>query len=403
MVTPAVWVPNDPVPLVRLPDVPETLGNPALRRVWDEATAGAYVPDLLWRLSGRPRGEPVDGVRDDNRSAILPGRRVILDDREYVATVKGCGAATDAFQHAPLSAARLRSICRDPSLLQALAAEDGSEIGFITGERWFGNVPYGGQAPDNGVIGLLASLRAQGTDLAGFRICPIVALVRLPDACARIASSFYWYRRYAGAYWQELRLMPSNVRVYFHSPVTFGMDTPEAFALFGLSSLEACERFLENLARSALAALTLYARTLRFDDRAGRYLGLAYHDVWLDKDAVIAADGTMHFVDLEGIEDVSAETPAEVRETILHQFHRHVYEASYALEAMAAETHRRFRVEGDPGARRRWVLEILERAAGGDPCIRIERSRGRVVAHVAPRADADACSVEIEVASGEVA
>lgn len=399
MIVPAVWVPNDGVPLVRLPDVPETVGNPRLRPVWDAGIAGAYVPDLLWRLAGRPPGDPVNGVRDDNRSALLPARRYVLDDREYIPVVKGCGAATDAYQHVPLTAARLPSICRDPGLAAALREEDAAEVGFITGERWFGNVPYGGQAPDNAMIGLLASLRAGGPSIAGFHVCPVVAAVRLPDGLARIASSFYWYRRYAGGYWQEVRLMPSNVRLYFHSPVTFGMDTAQALAMFGLSTVEACERFLGNLARSAFAALTLYARTLRHDDRRGRYLGLGYHDVWLDKDAVIAADGTLHFADLEGIEDIPARGPEEVRETILHQFHRNVYEATYALEAMASETNRRFRIEDDPRERRRWILEILERACAPDPCVIVERSARGLVARIEPRIDADACGVEIEIAS----
>jgi hypothetical protein len=283
----------------------------------------------------------------------------------------------------------------------ALEAEAGADVGFITAERWFGNVPYGGQAPDNAVIGLLASLRADPTDIAGFRICPVVAAVRLPDAFARIASAFYWYRRYAGAYWQEMRLMPSNVRLYFHSPVTFGMDTAHAFALFGLSSFDQCERFLGNLARSAMAALTVFARSLRRDDRRNVYLGLGYHDVWLDKDAVIGADGTLHFADLEGLEEIPARTPDVVQETIRHQYHRNVYEAMYALEAMAAETNRRFGLPDEPSDRRRWILEIFERACRIDPYVRLERSSRGTVAVVEPRVDPEVCGVEIEVASAE--
>src|SRR3989449_6437119 len=118
---------------------------------------------------------------------------------------------------------------------------------------------YGGQAPDNAAIGLLTSLRAQEGQIAGFPVCPVVALVRLPDEYASIASQFYWYRRYVGTYWQEIRLMPSNVRVYFHSPVTFGVDTARLFEMFGIGSFESAERFLENMARSSVAALTLYA------------------------------------------------------------------------------------------------------------------------------------------------
>jgi hypothetical protein len=271
--------------------------------------------------------------------------------------------------------------------------------GFITGERWFGNTPYGAQAPDNAMIALLASLRADGIEIAGFHICPIVALVRLPDVFADIASKFFWYRRYNGTYWQEIRLMPSNVRLYFQSPVTFGANTAEAFSLFGLDSFTACEDFIERLARSSIAALTLYARTLRYDSARERYLGLGYHDVWLDKDAVIASDGTLHFADLEGIEDIPAETEEEVREQIGMQFHRNVYEVSYALEAMAVQTERSLSIRSSKSDRRAWLMEILQRACRSDAYVRLEREGNRMTAVVEPSTDGDDLETEIELFS----
>ncbi len=399
MVPEAVWVPNDPVPLVRLEQEVEVLGDPRYEAFWSRAVAGCYIPELLWKLAGRPAGTPVAGVRDDNRSALLPDRRWRVRDREFLAAVKGCGAAVDAYENAPLTAGRLRGICHGPALLAPLEAEDGVAQGCITGERWFGNTPYGGQAPDNAAIGLLTSLRARDAEIAGFPICPIVAIVRIPDAVASVASQFFWYRRYEGEVWQEIRLMPSNVRVYFHSPVTFGVDTSRALSLFGLESFEDAERFLGNLARSSLAALTLYARTLRHDDARGCYAGLAYHDVWLDKDAVIAPDGTMHFADLEGIEETPAANAAAAREEIGRQFHRNVYEATYALEALAWEVDRRWRAFREPGGRRRWILDGLERAGVADPVLALERRGERVVLAVEPAVDPDACGLEIELAT----
>ena len=399
MVHEAVCVPNDAVPLVRLEDPPEVLGDRRYEPFWSKELAGAYVPELLWKLAGRPAGVPVSGVRDDNRSAVLPDRRHTIGGRRFLAAVKGCGAAVDAFENAPLTAGRIRSICHDPRLAAALAPEDGASEGFITAERWFGNTPYGGQAPDNAAIGLLTSLRAVDAQIAGFPICPIVAMLRLPDAVASVASKFFWYRRYDGDFWQELRLMPSNVRLYFHSPITFGVDTSRALSLFGVASFEDAERFLANLARSSLAALTLYARSLRHDDARGAYAGLAYHDVWLDKDAVIAPDGTMHFADLEGIEETPAADAGAVREAIGGQFHRNVYEATYALEALAWDVDRRFRAFRGPGERRRWILDVLERACVADPFLTFEREGRRVVLAVEPAVDADACGVEIDFAT----
>ena len=400
MVRPAVVVPNDPVTLARLTDGIEVVGNPQLEHAWSDGLAGAYVPEVMARLAGLTPTDRVEGTRDDNRSAILPHRRLVLRGREYVACVKGCGAAADAFDHAPLTAARLRTICHDPRLQAALSAER-ADGGFITGERWFGNSPYGAQAPDNALLALLTSLRADGNGIAGLPVCPVIAAVRLPDAIGRVASRFYWYRRYEGAYWQEVRLLPSNVRLYFHSPVTFGVDTPEAFALFDLTSFETAEAFLENLVASCLAALTLFARTLRAAPDGG-YLGLGYHEVWLDKDAVIAPDGALHFADLEGIEDVRAARPEAVREAIRDQFHRNLYEATFAIERLTAEAQRRWRPFADDGERRAWTTELVERACLRDPYLRASREGDRLVLHVDSAVDADACGVDLEWSSGGV-
>ncbi len=399
MVREAVCVPNDAVRLVRLSDGIEAVGDPRYRSFWAQEPLSCYVPELLHRLAPGSDGTPVSGVRDDNRSAILTGRRHAIGGQEFLAAVKGCGAAVDAYENVPMTAERVRSLARDAGLVAPLAAEDGASAGFLTGERWFGNVPYGGQAPDNAAIGLLTSLRATDAQIRGFYVCPVIGLVRLPDALARLASRFFWYRRYEGEYWQEIRLMPSNVRLYFHSPVTFGMDTSRALSLFGIASFEDAERFLENLARSSLAALTLYARTLRHDPVRGTYAGLGYHDVWLDKDAVIAPDGTMHFADLEGIEEVPARTPDAVRDAIGGQFHRNVYEATYALEALAWDVDRRWRAFRTGPERRRWILDVLERACVADPFLSFERRGGKLVLSVEPAVDADACGLEIEIAS----
>ncbi len=399
MVREAVWVPNDPVSLVRLRGEVEAVGDPRFRSFWADEPPAAHVPELLWKLAGKPEGVAVSGVRDDNRSALLPRRRHVIGGREHLAAVKGCGAAVDAYENAPLTASRVQAISRGPRFADVLGSEDGSTEGFITGERWFGNTPYGGQAPDNAAIGFLTSLRAVDAQIAGFHICPIIALVRLPDELAAIASRFFWYRHYEGEFWQEIRLMPSNVRLYFHSPVTFGVDTSRALSLFGIASFEDAERFLENLARSSLAALTLYARTLRHDSARGSYAGLGYHDVWLDKDAVVAPDGTLHFADLEGIEEITAPDADAVRDQIGQQFHRNVYEATYGLEALAWDVDRRWRAFRSPSERRGWILEVLERACIADPFLSIERRGAELVLGVEPAVDREACRVEIVFAS----
>ena len=195
--------------------------------------------------------------------------------------------------------------------------------------------------------------------------------------------------------------MPSNVRLYFQSPVTFGADTGKAFALFGLTSFELCVEFMRNLARSTIAALTLFARTIRHDPHSDSYLGLGYHDVWLDKDAVIASDGTLHFADLEGIEDIRAESAEDAREQMLMQFYRNVYEANFALEAMAAQTEKELAIDIGRSERRAWLMDVLRKACRTDPYVKLESKGSGMLAVVQPAVDKDLLTTEIELFSGD--
>lgn len=396
MTAAARWVANEPVDLVRLEEGVTVVGNPQWERAWTEAIRGAYLPPLLWKLLEGGPGRVEHAVRDDNRSALLPEHRVLFEETEYLAAVKGCGANFDAYEPRQLSATRLRELCHDPRLAGLLAGDDGAPSSFLVGERWWGNAPYGGQAGDSALLGLLASLRAEANQIAGFYICPVIAAVRLPDAVARVASQFYWYRRYEGAYWQEIRLMPSNVRLYFHSPVTLGLDSGRVFSLFDLTSFDRCERFLARLIRSTVAAITLYARSLRFDETTGRYSGLDFDEVYLDKDAVLAPDGTLHFADLEGVEAVFAESEAKVRERIEHQFYHNLYEATYAVEAMAQETYRYLGLSASSKDRHRWMLDVFQRACQGDPYVRIERDADRSTVVIEPAVDPDRTGVRLD-------
>ncbi len=400
MVTPSVHVPNDPAELLRLNEWQGTVGNPQLRQAWTEDLAGAYVPRLTGRLGGWIKdGNVVRGICDDNRSVLLPEHRSVIGDREYFVSIKGCGAQFDAFTHQHLDESLLKGICRDPALASKLTAGASGSTRFITGERWYGKSPYGAQAPDNALIALLVSLRADVNQIAGFHICPLIAVVRLPEEVERIASRFFWYRSYEGSYWQEFRLMPSNVRLYFQSPVTFGVNTDVAFSMFHLDSIEVCERFLANLSRSSLAALTLFARSLRHDSAHGRYLGLEFQDVWLDKDAVIAPDGVLHFADLEGLEDEPATSVEQVKERIRSQFFKHVYEVNFALEALAVQTDRVLALRRSHDERRAWLMDVMEQANRSDGYVRLERRGSRMMAVVEPAVDADRLTVEMELFS----
>ena len=90
---------------------------------------------------------------------------------------------------------------------------------------------------------------------------------------------------------------------------------------------------------------------------------------------------------------------AAARDALRGQFPRNVYEATYALEALAWDVDRRWRAFHGPADRRRWILDVLERACVADPCRTLERDGGRVVLAVEPAVDADACGVQIELAT----
>ena len=399
MTVSSVHAPNDAAELLRLDEWQGTVGNPQLRQAWTEELAGAYVTRLTGKVGGwAENGNVVHGICDDNRSVLLPQHRFIIGDREYFTSIKGCGAQFDAFTHQQLDEGILKGICHDNAMHSRLNGSS-EKVRFITGERWYGKSPYGAQAPDNALLALLASMGADVNQIAGFHICPLIAAVRLPKEVERIASQFFWYRKYDGGYWQEFRLMPSNIRLYFQSPVTFGMNTDIAFSLFHLDSMQACERFLANLSRSSLAALTLFARSLRQDAKNGRYLGLEYQDVWLDKDAVIAPDGVLHFADLEGLEDEPASSTQQVKERIRSQFFKHVYEVNFALEALAVQTDRMLALRRSHHERRAWLMDVMEKASRSDGYVRLEREGNRMMAIVEPAVDADRLTVEMELFS----
>src|SRR5438876_10440093 len=102
---------------------------------------------------------------------------------------------------------------------------------------------------------------------------------------------------------QEARLVPSNVRIYFHSGSTIGGNTGSIFDLFGIDENDKALGFLKNFVKSGIASLTLFTRSLKSNED-GTFSGLDFYDVCLDKDAVLARDGTIYFADLEGVDRI---------------------------------------------------------------------------------------------------
>jgi len=338
---------------------------------WDRC----YLPLPMASLLDAAALGTAEFVEDDNRSAIDPVPAATLDGQPFFLSVKGVGSAVDPFAHRPLDRPRAAELTDDLDTRARLAAPGTEPGGMITGELWLRGSPYGGQGLPHALTALRVSERADLTDLHGFRIAPVVKVAFLPTELERRLRTVYWYRRYRDRFVQELRLVPSNVRFYFHGRRTVGSDAAHVFDLFGIDSAAKAHRFQTNFVRSGVALLTLFARTMEYDPPKDRYTGLDFWDVWLDKDAVIAPDGTAYFVDLEGIEPARVDG-VDLAEKLDDQIFRSLYEFMFAYEQIDAERTRRF---GEVGSRRRRFEALLDEGLRDDRFVRVRTDGPSVV------------------------
>jgi hypothetical protein len=326
-----------------------------------------FLPGSLAPLVDAPPAESWDAIEDDNRSAILPDPVVTLDGVPFYLSVKGVGSSIDPFSLRRLDRSYAAELTDDPDVRRRLLAPAGETAGgMITGELWLRGSPYGGQGLPHARIAMRVSERADLTTIEGFRIAPVIKIAFFPPELEARLRSIHWYRKFRGRVVQELRLVPSNTRIYFHSRSTLGADPAQVFDRFAVDTPARAHRFQLNFVRSGIALLTLFARTLSHDTARSRYRGLDFLDVWLDKDAVLAPDGTAFFVDLEGIEEVAVERGA-VREKIEDQIFRSLYEFMFAYEQIEGERERRF---GPSGSRKRRFEAVVVEALREDPWVR---------------------------------
>jgi hypothetical protein len=314
-------------------------------------------------------------LEDDHRGAVSPLPVATLDGLGFHLSIKGVGSTFDPFSDRALDASVARQLTEDASVRDRIDHPRGEPVRgeperWITGERWLRGSPYGGQGLEHASIALRVSERADLTSLAGFRIAPVVKIARFPPDLEERIRSLHWYRRFRGPIVQELRLVPSNVRIYFHARHTIGHSVRSVFDQFGIGSNPTAIAFEVAFVRSTLAMLTLFARTLRPDATEGRYRGLDFHDVWLDKDAVVAPDGTVFFVDLEGVEEESV--PREgVAEKLEDQVYRSLYEFLYAYEQLDQERVRRF---GHESSRKAQLEGLVREAVRDDRFLRLRET-----------------------------
>jgi hypothetical protein len=327
-----------------------------------------YLPESMTPFTDLSPLGTKEFIVDDNRGAVstLPSLR--MDGTDFYLSVKGVGSTTNPFSHQLLGKAEICSLLKDSRLKDRIVNSEGGAPRYITGELWLRGSPYGGQGLQHATTSMRASEMADLTSIHGFRVAPLVKIVFLPQDLEDEIKKVYWYRRFGGRMVQETRLVPSNVRIYFHSRSTVGGNISSIFDLFGIDENDKALEFLKNFVKSAVAFLTLFTRSITSNED-GTFSGLDLYDVWLDKDAVLAPDGTVYFIDLEGLEWITV-GEKKIQEKIDDQIYRSLYEFMYAYEQIERERSRRFGIMTD---RKVQFEHLLNEALKDDEVIDVTR------------------------------
>ena len=318
---------------------------------------------------------------DDNRSAVSRQPYMTVDGTDFYFSVKGIGSTTSPFSRQLFKKEEICSLLKSNVTKERIMNAKEKEMRFpryLTGELWSRGCPYGSQGLEFASIAMSATEMsdASTTSIHGFRIAPLVKIVKLPEALQREVTQVYWYRRFKQEMVQEARLIPSNIRIYFHSDWTIGDDTGELFDFFRIDNNDKAMSFLKNFVKSGIAILTLFVRSMS-NNGNGTYNGLDFYDVWLDKDAVLAPDGTIFWADLEGLQAITiggkdrADLEFNIEENMEHQIYRSLYEFMYAYEQIERERVRRF---GHITDRKTQFEYLLRDALKDDEIVDLHRS-----------------------------
>ena len=340
-----------------------------------------YLPDSVKPFTEVDPIGTKELLIDDNRSAVSRDPYLTIDCTDFYFSVKGIGSTTSPFSRQLFKKEEICSLLRSNSIKDRILNVKNKEMKFpryLTGELWSRGCPYGSQGLEFASIAMKATEMsdASTTSIHGFRIAPLVKIVKLPKALQEEVTQVYWYRRFKQEMVQEARLIPSNIRIYFHSDWTIGDDTGELFDFFQIDNNDKAIVFLKNFVKSGIAILTLFVRSMR-NNEIGTYTGLDFYDVWLDKDAVLAPDGTIFWADLEGLQEITiggkdrADLEFNIEENMEHQIYRSLYEFMYAYEQIERERIKRF---GHITDRKIQFEYLLRDALKDDEIVDIHRS-----------------------------
>jgi hypothetical protein len=168
------------------------------------------------------------------------------------------------------------------------------------------------------------------------------------------------------------------VRVFHGGSRTLGRDPRGALEALGVKDVASLDAFLDRYLASGTALLTLAARSAQV--REGVVVGLDFEDAWLDKDAIVATDGTIHFADLETLSFV----PLDVAR-LTRQLGRNHYELFSTLDLLL-DVHDGWSGRAtDRRARRETVMTRLELALAHDPFAHARPHDGGLDLEIVPR------------------
>ncbi|MGE0790321.1 MAG: hypothetical protein AB7S26_31890 [Sandaracinaceae bacterium] len=336
-------------------------------RTWREGAAYEALPAALRGVALlADRGGAHVAVSDGNRTATLIGPTVRFADRDWHVAIKGVGATANLYGATPV----------DDVFGHELGTEDGLlPRTMVTGESWMGESPYGAQGEESARHGLrVTALGGADASIGGARIAPIAAVMEIPEE--RVRADVYWYRRHRGPVLQELRLVPSDVRLFHSDARALGREPLAVLDAFGVRDVGALDELIHRYLRSGLAAITIFARSAR-PTPDGRIEGLDYRDAWLDKDALIAPDGTVVLVDLESFDWHPTTHREDVAHRVTKQIDRNLYELLYGLDALLDVRDRWRERATDVKARRAETIARVGLAVVGDEHVRaLERDDG---------------------------
>lgn len=348
---------------------PAAITRPRVPLASPQPTDGVCLLGTARALAGG--GRRWRAIPDGNRAVILPDVVVPFAGREWVLGIKGAGALAPLYGELAFA-----------DELGAAHSENRGARG-IYGEAWFGEAPYGAQGRAGAEQAIALTEMADGASIHGFHVCPVIAVVEVPEE--HVWRDRWWYRRWTGTVVQEQRLLPSNVRLFHASPRSVGRSPDEVLDAAGIApgDAEGFDAFVERYLASGVAALTLWARTLR--EGAHGLEGLDLDDVWLDKDSVIGSDGTIFFADLEAVEwTPPLAGPDGAARRIRRQIDRNAYELLFGLDALLRAGERRRANVLDAHERRAGVAARLELALAGDRFVRAEARDGGLDLVVTP-------------------